>query len=90
MTTLICILVGLGTVILVLGAIIGTVTLGFWLEERVTWRPPQFVDRLGNWVGGCSLILFASLLIYALGCAVGHSFGWIDDCPTCKVEEVAP
>ena len=93
MTTLICILVGLGavlTMVAILAVLAGTVVGVGWLWDR--WEKPawEIPPIVGKVLGGMVLFLLAVIVcwgIYDMGCDIAFDNGWIDDCPTCEVTE---
>ncbi len=93
MTTSICILVGVGAIILFMGAALAFVLGVAWLDDRFgpTARLPKVVERALERLLLALVVLFlASVflgLAYLGGCEISCRLGWIDDCPTCEVEE---
>lgn len=82
MTTLICILVGLVVVVVGLAILVGIVLGAAWLSE---WR--EWVKSI---IVGLVVLYVVAVLggaVYVIGCEVSFHFGWIDDCPTCEVDE---
>ena len=98
MTTLICILVGLGAVVLFLAAALAVLCAiafpAIWLEDKY----PKVLSLEGHptvrGIGKGLLVTFFAFsiaaVLYVVGCDIAFDFGWIDDCPTCEVQEPAP
>ena len=93
MTILICILTALMVTagfVLAMAAVVGVFAGLTWLFDKYGWTLPTAISTalLGLCLLAAALCILAGF--YLLGCEVAYGLGWIDDCPTCEVEEVTP
>ena len=101
MNVLLCIAAGLcGLLAILVGAsiVIGAMLLLLeavdWVQGRLSssWRRVfrGTLDSIGRIILGLMIgpiVLCMGDVIYLSGCANAYEWGWIDDCPTCVVQD---